>query len=54
MTSDGRTGLVCDIRDQHKLVPRQILMTGSGDEAFKGFKSEWATLWNDQLLIIDD
>lgn len=51
VTFDDRTGLVCEIRDQHQLVPRQILMTGSGDEAFKGFKSEWATLWNDQLLI---
>ncbi len=51
VTFDDRTGLVCEIRDQRQLVPRQILMTGSGDEAFKGFKSEWATLWNDRLVV---
>ncbi|KJH82895.1 hypothetical protein [Stutzerimonas stutzeri] len=51
VTFDDRTGLVCEVRDQNQLVPRNILMTGSGDEAFKGFKSEWATLWNDQLVI---
>ncbi|MDN5936569.1 MAG: hypothetical protein L0H75_10425, partial [Nitrosospira sp.] len=39
---DDRTGLVCEIREGHKLIPRQILMTGSGDEKFKGFKCEWA------------
>ncbi|MBL4743000.1 MAG: hypothetical protein COB75_08860 [Idiomarina sp.] len=38
MTFDDRTGLVCEIRHQNQLVPRQILMTGSGDEKFKGFK----------------
>lgn len=26
-------------------------MTGSGDEKFKGFKSEWATLKGDELVI---
>lgn len=51
ITFDDRTGLVCEIRNQNQLVPRHILMTGSGDEAFKGFKSEWATLWDDQLVI---
>lgn len=51
ITFDDRTGLVCEIRNQNQLVPRHILMTGSGDEAFKGFKSEWATLWGDQLVI---
>src|SRR5699024_9175785 len=48
---DDRTGLVCEIRAGHRLVPRQILMTGSGDEAFKGFKSEWATLKGDELIV---
>jgi soluble calcium-activated nucleotidase 1 len=51
VTFDDRTGLVCEVRGQNQLVPRNILMTGSGDEEFKGFKSEWATLWNDQLVI---
>ncbi|MDZ7811440.1 MAG: hypothetical protein U5L11_17085 [Arhodomonas sp.] len=48
---DDRTGLVCEIRDGHHLIPRQILMTGSGDERFKGFKSEWATLQGDALIV---
>ncbi len=51
MAFDDRTGLVCEIRREHQLVPRHILMTGSGDEAFKGFKSEWATLKDDQLIV---
>lgn len=51
MTFDDRTGLVCEIRNESQLVPRQILMTGSGDEAFKGFKSEWATLYGDNLVV---
>lgn len=51
LTFDDRTGLVCEIRNQNQLVPRHILMTGSGDEAFKGFKSEWATLKDDRLII---
>ncbi len=51
MTFDDRTGLVCEIRRQNQLVPRQILMTGSGDEKFKGFKSEWATLKGNDLIV---
>jgi soluble calcium-activated nucleotidase 1 len=51
VTFDDRTGLLCEIRNQNQLVPRQILMTGSGDESFKGYKSEWATLWGDQLIV---
>lgn len=51
VTFDDRTGLVCEIRDNNHLIPRQILMTGSGDERFKGFKSEWATLWGDRLIV---
>lgn len=51
MTFDDRTGLVCEIRHQNQLVPRQILMTGSGDEKFKGFKSEWATLKGNDLIV---
>lgn len=51
VTFDDRTGLVCEIRDQNQLIPRNILMTGSGDEAFKGFKSEWATLYHDHLVV---
>lgn len=42
ITFDDRTGLVCEIRDESHLVPRHTLMTGSGEEQFKGFKSEWA------------
>lgn len=48
---DDRTGLVCEIREGHKLIPRHILMTGSGDEEFKGFKCEWATLKGDQMIV---
>jgi len=48
---DDRTGLVCEIRSGHQLIPRQILMTGSGDETFKGLKSEWATLKGDALIV---
>ncbi|MFA9462481.1 hypothetical protein [Thiohalorhabdus methylotrophus] len=48
---DDRTGLVCEIRDGHNLIPRQILITGSGDEKFKGFKAEWATLKDDQMVV---
>lgn len=51
MTFDDRTGLVCEIRNQNQLVPRHILMAGSGDEKFKGFKSEWATLKGDELIV---
>ncbi|MCW8193695.1 hypothetical protein F6455_02710 [Proteobacteria bacterium 005FR1] len=51
ITFDDRTGLVCEIRKENQLVPRQILMTGSGDEAFEGFKSEWATLYGDSLVV---
>ncbi|HET8848486.1 MAG TPA: hypothetical protein VFM78_01275 [Marinobacter sp.] len=51
ITFDDRTGLVCEIRNQSQLIPRQILMTGSGDEAFKGFKSEWATLKADEMIV---
>lgn len=51
LTFDDRTGLICEIRHEHELIPRQILMTGAGDEAFKGFKSEWATLKGDQLVV---
>lgn len=47
---DDRTGLVCEVRAGHQLVPRQILMTGSGDERFKGFKCEWATLKGDCVI----
>jgi soluble calcium-activated nucleotidase 1 len=42
---------VCEIRNENQLVPRHILMTGSGDETFKGFKSEWATLKGDQMIV---
>lgn len=48
---DDRTGLVCEVRNRDQLIPRQILMTGSGDERFKGFKSEWATLKGDRLIV---
>lgn len=51
ITFDDRTGLVCEIRNENQLVPRQILMTGSGDEAFKGFKSEWAALYGDAMVV---
>lgn len=48
---DDRTGLVCEVRERQNLVPRQILMTGCGDEAFKGFKSEWATLKGNEVVV---
>lgn len=51
LTFDDRTGLVCEVRHESQLVPRHILMTGSGDEKFKGFKSEWATLKGDELYV---
>lgn len=51
ITFDDRTGLVCEIRNENQLIPRHILMTGSGDEKFKGFKSEWATLKGDSMII---
>ncbi|PPK51650.1 hypothetical protein [Marinobacter persicus] len=51
VTFDDRTGLVCEIRNDNQLVPRHILMTGSGDEKFKGFKSEWATLKGDEMIV---
>jgi soluble calcium-activated nucleotidase 1 len=51
VTFDDRTGLVCEIRNKNQLVPRHILMTGSGDEKFKGFKSEWATLKDNQMIV---
>lgn len=51
VTFDDRTGLVCEIRNDNQLVPRHILMTGSGDEQFKGFKSEWATLKGDRMIV---
>jgi len=49
---DDRTGIVGEIRGpNHMIIPRQMLMTGSGDEAQKGFKCEWATLYGDELLV---
>lgn len=48
---DDRTGVLDEVRTGHQLVPRQILMTGSGDERFKGFKSEWATLKSDRPIV---
>lgn len=51
ITFDDRTGLLCEIRNENQLVPRHILMTGSGDEKFKGFKSEWATLKGDHMIV---
>ncbi|MDV6316410.1 hypothetical protein [Idiomarina sp. HP20-50] len=51
MTFDDRTGLVCEIRNQNQLIPRQILMAGSGDEKFKGFKGEWATVKGNELIV---
>ena len=48
---DDRTGLICEIRDNHKLIPRNILIAGCGDEEFKGFKAEWATLKGNQLIV---
>lgn len=50
LTFDDRTGLVCEVRRGNQLVPRQIMMTG-GDEAFKGFKCEWATLKDDIMYV---
>lgn len=49
---DDRTGIIGEIRGRdHTIIPRQILMTGSGDEAQKGFKCEWATLQGDELVV---
>lgn len=49
---DDRTGIVGEIRGaEHIIIPRAILMTGSGDEAQKGFKCEWATLKGDELIV---
>ncbi|MGF1551538.1 MAG: hypothetical protein ACFBWO_03425 [Paracoccaceae bacterium] len=49
---DDRTGIVGEVRDpDHMIIPRQILMTGSGDEAQKGLKCEWATLKGDALIV---
>ena len=51
LTMDDRTGLICEIRDYHELIPRNILIAGCGDEEFKGFKTEWATLKGNQLIV---
>jgi Apyrase len=49
---DDRTGIVGELRGpNHLIIPRQMLMTGSGDEAQKGFKCEWATLYGDELIV---
>ena len=49
---DDRTGIVGELRgENHMIIPRQMLMTGSGDEAQKGFKCEWATLVGDELIV---
>jgi soluble calcium-activated nucleotidase 1 len=48
---DDRTGLICEIRDEHLLVPRQILMTGPGDAEFKGFKCEWVAIKGDEMIV---
>ena len=48
---DDRTGLVCEIRHEHELIPRTILITGPGDAVFKGFKCEWATIYGDELIV---
>ncbi len=48
---DDRTGLACEVRAGYELIPRQILITGSGDDVFKGFKAEWATLKGNQLVV---
>lgn len=52
MAFDDRTGIVGEIRgSDNMIIPRQILMTGSGDERQKGFKCEWATLYGDELIV---
>lgn len=52
MTFDDRTGIVGEIRGaDNMIIPRQILMTGAGDERQKGFKCEWATLYGDELIV---
>ncbi|WP_099865879.1 hypothetical protein [Pararhizobium haloflavum] len=52
MTFDDRTGIVGEIRgDNNMIIPRQILMTGAGDERQKGFKCEWATLFGNELIV---
>ena len=49
---DDRTGIVGELRGpNHMIIPRQMLMTASGDEAQKGFKCEWATLRGDELIV---
>ncbi len=49
---DDRTGIVGELRgSDHMIIPRQMLMTGAGDEAQKGFKCEWATLKGDELIV---
>ena len=51
LTFDDRTGLVCEVRHGNRLVPRNILQAGCGDERFKGFKAEWATLQGNGLIV---
>lgn len=49
LTFDDRTGLVYQLLDD-KVIPWVLLMDGAGKTA-KGFKSEWATV-KDELLIV--
>ncbi len=49
---DDRTGIVGELRGaKDMIIPRQMLMTGSGDEVQKGFNCEWATQLGDELIV---
>jgi soluble calcium-activated nucleotidase 1 len=50
LTVDDRTGVVFELTDKLKAIPRHILMEGDGEQP-KGQKSEWATV-KDGLLYI--
>lgn len=50
LTFDDRTGLVYEIIDNKNVIPWILLMDGDG-KTTKGFKSEWATVKNEQLYI---
>ena len=47
-TFDDRTGIVFEVNDQRKVIPRGIFMEGDGNQG-KGQKTEWATV-KDGLL----
>jgi len=50
LTCDDRTGIIYELVNERKVIPRFILPGGDGGVE-KGFKCEWMTVKDDQLIV---